>query len=122
MGFSNNESLTYQNDSLDNEEIDKEISSLCWVSPDGSVLAVGYVDGDILLWDLSAVDHGKSQQTQKLPNDVVTIQLSSGDRRLPVIVLRWSSNKSRNGRGGQLFAYGGVNIGAEEVLTVCYDP
>lgn len=122
MGFSNNESLTYQNDSLDDEEIDKEISSLCWVSPDGSVLAVGYVDGDILLWDLSAVDHGKSQQTQKLPNDVVTIQLSSGDRRLPVIVLRWSSNKSRNGRGGQLFAYGGVNIGAEEVLTVCYDP
>ncbi|KAL8463043.1 hypothetical protein ACS0TY_033889 [Phlomoides rotata] len=118
VSFSNNESHTYQNDSLDNEEVDKEISSLCWVSPDGSVLAVGYVDGDILLWDLSASDHGKGKITQKLPNDVVTIQLSSGDRRLPVIVLHWSSNKAQDGRGGQLFAYGGVNIGAEEVLTI----
>lgn len=120
MSFSDNESHTHQNDSVDNEEVDKEISSLCWVSPDGSVLAVGYVDGDILLWDLSASDYGK-EQTQKLPSDVITLQLSSGDRRLPVIVLHWSSNKAQNGHGGHLFAYGGVNIGAEEVLTVCYE-
>lgn len=122
VNFSNNESHTYLNDSLDNDEAEKEISSLCWVSTDGSVLAVGYVDGDILLWDLSASDNSKSQKTQKLPNDVVKMQLSSGDRRLPVIVLRWSSNKAQNGCGGQLFAYGGVDIGAEEVLTVCSEP
>ncbi|KAI3470889.1 hypothetical protein Pfo_027552 [Paulownia fortunei] len=116
--FSDNESHTYLNDSLDNEEAEKEISSLCWVSPDGSVLAVGYVDGDILLWNLSVSDTGKGQRTQKSPNDVVKIQLSSGDRRLPVIVLHWSSNKAQSGRGGQLFAYGGEEIGSEEVLTI----
>ncbi|KAK4436503.1 Syntaxin-binding protein 5 [Sesamum alatum] len=118
VNFSNNESHTYPNDSLDNEEAEKEISSLCWVSPDESVLAVGYVDGDILLWDLSVSDNGKVQRTQKPPNDVVKIQLSSGDKRLPVIVLRWSPNKAQNGSGGQLFAYGGGDIGSEEVLTI----
>ncbi|KAL0359167.1 UNVERIFIED_CONTAM: hypothetical protein Sangu_0766100 [Sesamum angustifolium] len=118
VNFSNNENHTYLNDSLDNEETEKEISSLCWVSPDGSVLAVGYVDGDILLWDLSVSDNGKIQRTQKPPNDVVKIQLSSGDRRLPVIVLHWSPNKAQNGSGGQLLAYGGADMGSEEVLTI----
>ncbi|KAK6122032.1 hypothetical protein DH2020_044225 [Rehmannia glutinosa] len=118
VNFSDNESHTDLNDSLDNEEAEKEISSLCWVSPDGSVLAVGYVDGDILLWNLSVSDNGKSPRTPKSSNDVVKIQLSSGDRRLPVIVLHWSPNKAQNGRGGQLFAYGGEEIGSEEVLTI----
>ncbi|XP_042036243.1 uncharacterized protein LOC121782456 isoform X1 [Salvia splendens] len=118
VNFSDSESHTHLNDSLDNEETEKEISSLCWVSPDGSILAVGYVDGDILLWNLSASDGDKGQNSQKSPDDVVKIQLSSGDKKLPVIVLHWSSSKAHNGYGGQLFAYGGVDIGAEEVLTI----
>lgn len=118
INFSDNENHTYLTDSLENEEAEKEISSLCWVSPDGSVLAVGYVDGDILLWNLSLPD-SKSPTTPKSSSNVVKIQLSSGNRRLPVIVLHWSPNKAQNGRGGQLFAYGGEEIGSEEVLTVC---
>ncbi|KAL1533424.1 hypothetical protein AAHA92_33309 [Salvia divinorum] len=118
VNFSDSESHTHLNDSLDNEETEKEISSLCWVSPDGSILAVGYVDGDILLWNLSASNSDKGQNSQKSPDDVVMIQLSSGDKKLPVIVLHWSSSKAHNGYGGQLFAYGGVDIGAEEVLTI----
>ncbi|KAL6531099.1 hypothetical protein OROHE_014168 [Orobanche hederae] len=117
INFSDNENHTYLTDSLENEEAEKEISSLCWVSPDGSVLAVGYVDGDILLWNLSVPD-SRSPTTPKSSSNVVKIQLSSGNRRLPVIVLHWSPNKAQNGRGGQLFAYGGEEIGSEEVLTI----
>lgn len=119
FNFSNNESHTCQSDSLENDHGEKDISSLCWVSPDGTALAVGYVDGDILLWNLSVPDNVKSQRSQNMFNDVVKIQLSSGGRRLPVIVLHWSSNKAQNSCGGQLFAYGGEDIGSEEVLTVC---
>ncbi|PIN06027.1 Tomosyn [Handroanthus impetiginosus] len=118
VNFSNNERHEFPSDSLDDEEAEKEISSLCWVSPDGSVLAVGYVDGDILLWNLSVSDSDKGQRTQKSPNDVFKIQLSSGNKRLPVIVLHWSSDKAQNGCGGQLFVYGGEDIGSEEVLTI----
>ena len=113
--FSDNKSHSYKNDSSDDEEADKEISSLCWASSDGSVLAVGYVDGDILLWNLLVSDNGVDQGTQKATHDVVKIKLSSGDRRLPVIVLHWFS---RNVHGGQLFVYGGEDIGSDEVLTV----
>lgn len=100
---------------LDHE---KEISSLCWVSIDGSFLAVGYVDGDIFLWDLSVSDHIKGQGAQKSSDKVVKVQLSSAERRLPVIVLHWSANKKQNGCGGQLFVYGGEEIGSDEVLTI----
>ncbi|XP_060957751.1 uncharacterized protein LOC115697415 isoform X3 [Cannabis sativa] len=99
---------------------EKEISALCWASSSGSILAVGYVDGDILFWNTSSSASSKGQQ-QALSSskNVVKLQLSSAERRLPVIVLQWSaSNKSRNDCDGQLFIYGGDEIGSEEVLTV----
>lgn len=98
---------------------EKEISALCWASSDGSILAVGYIDGDILFWNLSSVTYSKGQQTGSLGNNVIKLQLSSAERRLPIIVLHWSrSNKSHNDRDGLLFIYGGDEIGSEEVLTV----
>lgn len=97
---------------------DKEISALCWASSDGSILAVGYLDGDILFWNTSiaAASNGKPNGSSK---NVVKLQLSSAEKRIPVIVLQWSPNdKSYNNSNGRLFLYGGEEIGADEVLTV----
>lgn len=105
-------------DVSDDRESDKEISSLCWASDSGSVLAVGYVDGDIMFWNLSNAASIQDQKAEKSSNDVVKLQLSSGNRRLPVIVLHWATNRSHNDCGGQLFVYGGDEIGSEEVLTI----
>lgn len=101
----------------DEEQAEKEISALCWVSSDGSILAVGYVDGDILLWNLPTAISNKDQKVNKSSNNAVKLRLSSGDKRLPVIVLNWS-HSAQNGSAGQLFVYGGDDIGSEEVLTV----
>lgn len=95
------------------DEVEKEISSLCWASNDGSILAVGYVDGDIMFWNLST-----AQQAEKSPNKVVKLQLSSGEKKLPVIVLHSSANQSCSDRGCKLFVYGGDKIGSEVVLTI----
>ncbi|XP_020235711.1 uncharacterized protein LOC109815404 isoform X2 [Cajanus cajan] len=96
---------------------DKEITALCWASSTGSILAVGYLDGDILLWNLSSAAPSKGQQTSS--KNVVKLQLSTAERRLPVIVLQWSNSyKSQSEGAGQLFVYGGDEIGSEEVLTV----
>lgn len=114
-----NMSTVHASDSKDHDQEEKEISSLCWLSSDGSILAVGYVDGDIFLWNLSVPDCSKSPKTENLSSNVVKLQLLSGDRRLPVTVLRCSANKSQNSLRGYLFVYGGGEIGAEEVLTVC---
>lgn len=104
-------------DKLDHKE-EKEISSICWASNNGSVIAVGYVDGDIMFWDLSSADSSTGQQAQKMSNHVVKLQLSTADRRLPVIVLQWCADRSNNNKGGLLFVYGGDEIGSQEVLTV----
>ncbi|XP_038892131.1 uncharacterized protein LOC120081378 isoform X2 [Benincasa hispida] len=98
-------------------ELEKEISSLCWVTSDGSILAVGYVDGDILFWNFSNVTSSKDQQVNQSRNNVVKLQLSSANRRLPVIILRWCPSELQNHKG-KLFVYGGDEIGSPEVLTI----
>ncbi|KAF9676942.1 hypothetical protein SADUNF_Sadunf08G0055700 [Salix dunnii] len=104
-------------DRSDHESLAKEIAALCWASTDGSILAVGYVDGDILLWNLSSTT-STDKHAAKSSNNVVKLQLSTGDRRLPVIVLHWSSDGPYNECCGHLFIYGGDAIGSEEVLTI----
>ncbi|KAL5720947.1 hypothetical protein ACHQM5_013568 [Ranunculus cassubicifolius] len=105
-------------DAAKGEHEDKEVSSLCWASSDGSVLAVGYVDGDIMLWNMSCASSSKGQQNSVPSNNVVKLQLSSGNR-LPVTVLHWSAySKSDHKSGGKLFIYGGHEIGFKEVVTV----
>lgn len=116
---SNDARREHSNATSDNEQPEKEISSVCWVSPDGSILAVGYVDGDILLWNLSTTASTKDQKGHESSNNVIKLQLSSAEKRLPVIVLNWYSNSAHRGPKGQLFVYGGDEIGSEEVLTVC---
>ncbi|KAM1949472.1 hypothetical protein ACFX15_009524 [Malus domestica] len=106
-------------DTLEHQLGDKEISALCWASLNGSILAVGYIDGDILFWNTSSPPSVKGQKALSPSNNVVKLRLSSAERRLPVIVLQWSTDyKSHNGCDGQLFIYGGDEIGSEEVLTV----
>ena len=105
-------------DKLDHE-VEKEISSVSWASNDGSIVVVGYVDGDIMFWNLSTADSPPDQKAEKSASNVVKLQLSSADRRLPIIVLHWCANKSLNNRG-ELFVYGGDEMGSEEVLTVSF--
>ncbi|XP_065853138.1 uncharacterized protein [Euphorbia lathyris] len=108
-----------QNNISHNNLEEKEISALCWASSTGSILAVGYVDGDIMFWKTSTVSSIRVQQNESSSNNVVKLQLSSAVRRLPVIVLHWSaSDKSSNDCDGQLYIYGGDEIGSEEVLTI----
>lgn len=97
---------------------EKEISALCWASGDGSIVAVGYVDGDILFWKTSSSSVNKAPVANLPSSDVVRLRLSSEERRLPVIVLQWFPTKKSHNYNGLLFAYGGDQIGAEEVLTV----
>ncbi|KAF8042060.1 hypothetical protein BT93_A0606 [Corymbia citriodora subsp. variegata] len=97
---------------------EKEISALCWASGDGSIVAVGYVDGDILFWKTSSSSVNKAPVANLPSSDVVRLRLSSEESRLPVIVLQWFPTKKSHNYNGLLFAYGGDQIGAEEVLTV----
>ncbi|GER34965.1 transducin family protein / WD-40 repeat family protein, partial [Striga asiatica] len=105
-------------DSPSHEFEEKEISALCWASTDGSSIAVGYVDGDILFWNTSKDSYMKNREAGMPPN-VVKLQLSSAEKRLPVVVLHWlDHSKSRNSQESQLLVYGGDEIGCEEVVTV----
>ncbi|VFQ77470.1 unnamed protein product [Cuscuta campestris] len=112
-----NLSEVHANVSNDHDQPEKEISSICWLSSDGSIAAVGYVDGDIFLWNLSVPDYIDDTEAEIQANFVVKFQLSSEDRRLPVTVLR-SANKSQNSFRSHLFVYGGGEIGSEEVVTI----
>nr|GMC93790.1 Syntaxin-binding protein 5-like [Ipomoea batatas] len=115
---SRNSDTSLVDDSSQHQVEEKEISALCWASSDGSILAVGYIDGDILFWKISTAAPTKGQKSG-LQNNVIKIQLSSAEKRLPIIVLHWwAKSKSRNGVDGQILIYGGDEIGSDEVLTI----
>jgi syntaxin-binding protein 5 len=100
---------------------EKEITALSWASSNGSVLAVGYLDGDILFWKTSTTSSTRGQKNESTNSNIVKLQLSSAEKRLPIIVLHWStSDRPSNDGDGRLFIYGGDEIGSEEVLTVSY--
>ncbi|XP_050386224.1 uncharacterized protein LOC126802617 [Argentina anserina] len=102
----------------DRKHVEKEISSLCWVCDNGSTLAVGYTDGDIMFWDILTAASTKDNRSKNIPNNVSKIQLSEDEKRLPVMTVNWSANRLKTHPRGQLFVYGGGGIGSEEVLTV----
>lgn len=108
------------NDASDESEEEREICSLCWASRVGSIVAVGYITGDIFLWDMTVRSPRRDKQID-VSSNVVKLQLASGSRRLPVIVLHWSAGSAihHSNKGGHLFVYGGDDMGSEEVLTVC---
>ena len=104
---------------IDDSEEEREICSLCWASREGSTVAVGFITGDILLWDMTTRSSRQGKQSD-VSSNVVKLQLASGSRRLPVIVLHWSAGSAiHSTKGGHLFVYGGDDMGSEEVLTVC---
>ncbi|CAO2825683.1 unnamed protein product [Amaranthus hypochondriacus] len=113
---SENSRINEGKNQMGHEQTDKEIISLCWASSDGSILAVGYVDGDIMFWNLSDVT--SKDHKAGAPAKVTKLQLSSAERRFPVIVLHWSAKGVHDDPGGQLFVYGGDEIGSAEVLTI----
>jgi len=56
---------------IDDSEEEREICSLCWASREGSTVAVGYITGDILLWDTTT----KSSRQDKLSDVSSTVML-----------------------------------------------
>ena len=116
--FTNARSSEQYDQTSGDEQEEKEITSLCWASLDGSILAIGYVDGDILLWNLPEDAAAGYQNSGKQVNNMVKLQLSESNSRFPVIFLQWSASGAQRDSGGQLFVYGGDEIGSAEVLTV----
>ncbi|PHT72598.1 hypothetical protein T459_23383 [Capsicum annuum] len=120
VNFKKNTDSSSPDDLLQHQLEDKEITTLCWASTDGSILAAGYIDGDILLWKTSKSTASKGQEAGPFDN-VVKLQLSSSEKRLPIIVLHWWANsKSRNNSDGHLLIYGGDETGSDEVITVSF--
>ncbi|XP_020108264.1 lethal(2) giant larvae protein homolog SRO77 isoform X2 [Ananas comosus] len=117
--FQNSEENKVLESASENEEEENAIGSLCWASSTGTIVAVGYVNGDIVLWNMSSKPPSlKGKQVDTSPN-IIKLELASGNCRLPVIVLHWSAvTKADNEKGGHLFIYGGDDKGSEEVLTV----
>ncbi|KAL2609298.1 hypothetical protein R1flu_027871 [Riccia fluitans] len=108
------------------DEDEKEISCVCWVCPIGSVVAVGYIDGEILLWSLPSIMKAKGQMDVELVEGppysgqpLMTVDLAPGKAKSPVVGLTWcSSGNSSRGTGGRLYVFGGGEKGRPEALMV----
>jgi hypothetical protein len=109
---------------LELDEEEKEICTVCWAY--GNTLVAGYVDGDVWLWSFPLNTKGRSETDFPFSSGepLRKLELVPGkSSRMPVIVLSWSPSRkgSKNG-AGQLYVFGGGEVGSPEVLTVSYVP
>ncbi|XP_024533493.1 uncharacterized protein LOC9636559 isoform X2 [Selaginella moellendorffii] len=101
------------------DEEEKEPCCACWACPSGTLLACGYTDGDIWLWNIPVNPKGKAEKPDVSSSPVLKIILSSEEFRMPVVVMRWSTSvKSDKGPSGYLYVFGGQEMGMAEVVTV----
>jgi syntaxin-binding protein 5 len=111
---------------VDNEEEIKEICCVCWACPVGSILAVGYIDGEILFWSFPTIVKSNAQrETEFVEGPIYSgepiqkVDLAPGKAKMPVVGLTWgASDKASKGIGGRLYVYGGREVGQAEALTV----
>lgn len=114
----------------DEEEEEKEICTACWTCQDGSIIAAGYVDGDIWLWTVPASakeggsgDHSDADLPFISGAPLRKIDLVPGkSMKMPVILMKWCASgkggKDAKDASGQLFVYGGSDLNATQALTV----
>ncbi|KAG0570226.1 hypothetical protein KC19_6G145700 [Ceratodon purpureus] len=113
----------------DEEEEEKEICTVCWACQSGTVVAAGYVDGDIWLWAVPTLKEGGSGDHSEADLPFISgtplrkIDLVPGkSMKMPVILLKWCASgkggKDNKDASGQLFVYGGSDLNATQALTV----
>lgn len=114
---------------VEEEEEEKEICTVCWACQSGTVVAAGYVDGDIWLWALPILKEGGSGELSEAHLPFISgtplrkIDLVPGKSlKMPVIFLKWCASgkggKDNRDASGQLFVYGGSALNATQAFTV----
>ncbi|CAM6091418.1 unnamed protein product [Calypogeia fissa] len=116
-----------KHEATDEEEEVKEICCVSWACPVGSVLAVGYTDGEIFLWSFPTIISGNGQTEAEFVEGPVysgellhKVDLAPEKAKMPVVGLIWgASGKSSSRRiGGRLYVFGGREVGQSEALTI----
>jgi hypothetical protein len=109
------------------DEEEKEICTICWACSRGTVLAAGYVDGEIWLWSIPPVSKERDQGEQNDPRPPTSsgiplrkLDLAPGKAmKMPVILLSWCGSSKTCKRGsGRLHVYGGHDLGSPQSLMV----
>jgi syntaxin-binding protein 5 len=114
---------------VEEEEEEKQICTVCWACQSGTVVAAGYVDGDIWLWALPIPKEGGSGELSEAHLPFISgtplrkIDLVPGKSlKMPVIFLKWCASgkggKDNRDASGQLFVYGGSALNATQAFTV----
>ncbi|XP_057822852.2 uncharacterized protein LOC131035216 isoform X2 [Cryptomeria japonica] len=111
-------------DPLESKDLEKEknISSACWASSDGTRIAIGYTNGDIGLWSMPTIRKPKSNSTTKglescdsQTSSISKLQLFSSKRKMAIVSIKWYSS---NDSCGHLYVYGGVDSNSSNVIRV----
>ncbi|GLT82525.1 hypothetical protein SLE2022_008890 [Rubroshorea leprosula] len=95
----------------------KQATSACWVCPFGSKVAIGYSNGEVLIWSIptsnlkpeSALESG----TQTTP--IFKLNLGFKSEKIPIASLKWTY---ADGKASRLYVMGASEAGSTNVLQV----
>eukprot|EP00850_Spirogloea_muscicola_P007795 SM000040S14807 [mRNA] locus=s40:480660:490525:+ [translate_table: standard] len=109
----------HESESWEDDEEEHDICTACWACAEGSIAAVGYTDGDIVLWRFPTPNERLAGKEIISGDPAEVVQLTAGASRVPVTILKWCGSGGSNIRGhGRLYICGGGDLGLPEEITV----
>eukprot|EP00850_Spirogloea_muscicola_P009717 SM000055S18251 [mRNA] locus=s55:333824:341098:+ [translate_table: standard] len=103
----------------EDDEEEHDICTACWACAEGSIAAVGYTDGDVVLWQFPTPNERLTGKEMLSGDPAEVVQLTAGASRVPVTILKWCGSGGSNTRGlGRLYICGGGDLGLPEEITV----
>ncbi|XP_021911469.1 uncharacterized protein LOC110825315 isoform X2 [Carica papaya] len=96
----------------------KKVTSACWVCPFGSKIAVGYSNGDILLWGIPSTLNLKteiSSETAIKSTPICKLNLGFKSEKIPITSLRWTEADRKASR---LYALGASDMASTNLFQV----
>lgn len=93
----------------------KQVTSACWACPVGSKVAVGYSNGEILIWGVPSILNLKTEECGTQSTPICKLNLGYKLDKIPISSLKWVY---ADGKASRLYIMGASDFVSMNLLQV----
>lgn len=93
----------------------KRVTSACWACSSGTKVAVGYSNGDLILWNVPCPVDSVIEEATGLITPVFKLNLGYKAEKIPIAKLKWVD---ADGKSSRLYVLGSSDTNSTNLLQV----
>ena len=118
-GQTNTPNLSSENNVITDEDDVRNLMSVCWCCPKGTMFATGYTNGDIWLWSIPSKLKTIDRENNHTKFSSSPLCKLNGGSMIHISTLRWLEDSGgKLEKNGYLCALGGKSFSACDMLKV----